>query len=81
MPGGRGRSKGPALETELQAEIARRATAEPAKDRATIEAEAKAHVRVHGLYKWEVHPNDSGSDLVARTIADCLVASPLLDRR
>ncbi len=70
-----------ALETELQAEIARRATAEPAKDRATIEAEAKAHVRVHGLYKWEVHPNDSGSDLVARTIADCLVASPLLDRR
>lgn len=70
-----------ALEAELQAEIARRAAAEPSKDRAAIEAEAKAHVRVHGLYKWEVHPNDAGSDLVARTIADCLVDSPLLQAR
>jgi lysophospholipase L1-like esterase len=70
-----------ALDAELQAEIARRAAAEPAKDRAALEAEAKAHVRVHGLYKWEVHPNDSGSDLVARTIADCLAASPLLQPR
>lgn len=70
-----------ALDDELQAEIARRVAAEPAKERAAVEAEAKAHVRAQGLYKWEVHPNDSGSDLVARTIADCLGQSPLLRQR
>ena len=38
-------------------------------------------VRVHGLYKWEVHPNDSGSDLIASTIAECLLNSGLLAPR
>lgn len=69
------------LDEELKAEIGKRSAAEPGKDQKQIEAEAKAHVRQHGLYKWEVHPNDSGSDLVAATIAQCLLASPLLGGR
>ena len=69
------------LDEELQAEVARRTTLEPQKDAQQVLAEAKAHVRVHGLYKWEVHPNDSGSDLIASTIADCLLNSELFAPR
>ena len=69
------------LDEELQAEVARRTTLEPQKDAQQVLAEAKTHVRVHGLYKWEVHPNDSGSDLIANTIADCLLNSELFAPR
>lgn len=69
-----------ALEAEVQAKIAELMAAQPDRARAEIEAEWRARGRRDLLFYQEVHPNDRGSELVARTIADYLLASPLIPR-
>lgn len=69
-----------ACEAEVRAKIEEAAAANPSRPRAEIEAEWRAPGRRDLLFFQEVHPNDRGSELVARTIADYLLASPLLPR-
>ncbi len=69
-----------ACEAELRAKIEEAVAAQPGRPRAEIEAEWKARGRRDLLFFQEVHPNDRGSELIARTIADYLLASPLLPR-
>jgi hypothetical protein len=69
-----------ACEAEVQGKIAETVAAEPDRSRAEIEAEWRRRGRRDLLFYQEVHPNDRGSALVARTIADYLLASPLMPR-
>lgn len=69
-----------ALEAEVQARIAAEVAADPARPRQEIEADLRRIRRRDLLFFSEVHPNDAGSALIARTIADWLLVSPLLPR-
>jgi len=68
------------LESEVRAKIEDTLAANPGRTRADIEAEWRRPGRRDLLFFQEVHPNDSGSELIARTIADYLLASPLVPR-
>lgn len=68
------------VEAEMRAKIDDAVAANPGRARADIEAELRRPGRRDVLFFQEVHPNDSGSELIARTIADYLLASPLLPR-
>lgn len=72
-----------ALERELAEVIARERTERPAQAedalvRETRQAFAAQNAAGTGLFKREVHPNDSGSELVARTIAEGLLGAGLI---
>ncbi len=68
------------VEAEMRAKIDDSVAANPGRARADIEAEWRRPGRRDVLFFHEVHPNDSGSELIARTIADYLLASPLIPR-
>ncbi len=68
------------LEAEVQARIAAEAAANPARPREEIVADLRRPRRADLLFFGEVHPNDNGSELIARTIAQCLLDSKLLPR-
>ncbi|MCY2961693.1 MAG: SGNH/GDSL hydrolase family protein [Planctomycetota bacterium] len=67
-------------EAEVAQKIAEAVAAAPDRPRAEIEAEWRRPGRRDLLFFQEVHPNDRGSELLARTIADYLLASPLVPR-
>jgi len=69
-----------ACEAEVRAKIEETVAAQPERPRAEIEADWRRQQRGDLLFFHEVHPNDRGSELIARTIADYLLASPLLPR-
>jgi lysophospholipase L1-like esterase len=70
-----------AIENELFAERDRQMAAKPGMSLGEAEAEARKLVGKKtrgGLFFSEVHPNDSGSDLIGKLVSDYLLASPLL---
>ncbi|MBL8863511.1 MAG: SGNH/GDSL hydrolase family protein [Planctomycetes bacterium] len=67
-------------EAEVSARIEEALRAAPDRARAEIEAEWRRPGRRDLLFFQEVHPNDRGSELVARTIADHLLAAPFFPR-
>lgn len=72
-----------ALEQELAQVIESERAKRPGEPEDTIAREARKAFTAQnaagvGLFKREVHPNDSGSDLVARTIADGIAAAGLI---
>ncbi len=69
-----------ACEQEVREAIERAVAAEPGRPRAEIEAEWRRIQRRDLLFFSEVHPNDRGSALIARTIADWLLSGDLLPR-
>jgi lysophospholipase L1-like esterase len=71
---------GAQMEAEVQSRIAAEVAADPTRPREEIEADLRRAGRSDLLFSREVHPNDAGSALIARTIADCLLASQLLPR-
>ncbi|MBL8860195.1 MAG: SGNH/GDSL hydrolase family protein [Planctomycetes bacterium] len=66
-----------AVEVELAAERERQRAANPSAPPEKIEELARAEVRSTGLMKSEVHPNDSGSELIARHIAEYMLGTLL----
>jgi len=68
------------LEAEVQARIAAEVGAHPDRPRAEIVADLRRPRRADLLFFGEVHPNDAGSDLIARAVAECLLSSSLLPR-
>lgn len=66
-----------ALDDELIAERARQRSAHPDWDDNKVEIEARAVVRTpgKGLFRNEVHPNDSGSDLIAKLISEYMLGT------
>lgn len=69
-----------ACEAEVLERIAESVAREPGRPREEIEAEWRRPGREDLLFYQEVHPNDRGSELVARTVADWLLGSGLLAR-
>jgi len=69
-----------AVDAEIQAKIAERTTERPEVDARAVEAELKKvpNKARDLLFFAEVHPNDRGSALIAKTIAEYLLGSPLL---
>lgn len=70
-----------AAEDELFAERARQQAANPGSTIEQAEGEARKIVgkqKRGGLFWSEVHPNDRGSDMIAKLVSDYLLASPLL---
>jgi len=69
-----------ACDEELQRKVDEACAANPALNRKKVETELALvpNKRRDLLFFAEVHPNDSGSDLIARTIANYLAGSPLL---
>ena len=69
-----------ACDEELQAKVEEICRANPSADRKAVETELAAvpNRKRDLLFFAEVHPNDRGSDLIARTIAGYLLSSPLL---
>lgn len=72
----------------VEAEAARQITemveaaakANPGRSRDELRREFEAIKRSDVYFTHEVHPNDSGSELIARTIADMLLASDLVPK-
>lgn len=69
-----------ACEAEVRARVDADVAAAPDRPRDEIEREWRRVGRRDLLFYQEVHPNDRGSELVARTIADYLLSSPLMPR-
>lgn len=71
-----------AVDAEIQQKISERTAGHPEVDPKTVEAELKVVPNRRGdlLFFAEVHPNDRGSALIAKTIAEYLLASPLLGK-
>ena len=66
-----------AVDLELIAEREKQRAANPKAGPEDIEKEARKTVRSTGLFKSEVHPNDSGSELIARLVAEHMLGTLL----
>src|SRR5207302_1120509 len=69
-----------AAEAQIQAMIAQQMSQHPQMDRKAIEADLRRIQRRDTLFFSEVHPNDSGAELIAKTIAEYLLGSDLLPK-
>jgi lysophospholipase L1-like esterase len=67
---------------DIQREVARERGVALAETGKTIEDEERRHFEGTGkhLFKNDVHPFDDGSDLIARTVAEAIVANGLLPK-